>query len=151
MKFLGKKSCQFLNTVDSRHCEPPIYRSCRFYEPNFLSRQPEMPRYNELTALNTTESKLKIQNIEVQIAYKAIFERSKFEETQVEEYSIQGVIYFLVFKEFCKIYLQTSFILLKANFGKITSFTKRQMSYYAFIFLYTDSVFVFRIISFSFC
>ena len=108
MKFLGKKSCQFLNTVDSRHCEPPIYRSCRFYEPNFLSRQPEMPRYNELTALNTTESKLKIQNIEVQIAYKAIFERSKFEETQVEEYSIQGVIYFLVFKEFCKIF--TNFV-----------------------------------------
>ena len=32
----------------------------RFHEPNVLSRQLKIPRYNELKALNTTESKLKI-------------------------------------------------------------------------------------------
>ena len=52
----------------------------------FSSRETKIPWYNELNALNTRESTLKIKNIEVPIAYKAIFERSKFElkETQVK-------------------------------------------------------------------
>ena len=40
---------------------------------------------------------------------------------------------------------------VKDSFDKITSFAKRQMSYYEFIFIYTDSVFVFRITRFFFC
>ena len=36
------------------------YSELKFYEPNFLSGQPKIPRYKELKALNIAESKLKI-------------------------------------------------------------------------------------------